>query len=61
MLTKARVAQPSTRIPDRYWERDQPRGHDEHWLPTAHGQGLAISDGRPSGLQGQARKLSKCT
>ena len=44
MLTKARVAQPSTRIPDRYWERDQPRGHDEHWLPTAHGQGLAISD-----------------
>ena len=44
MLTKARVAQPSTRIPDRYWERDQPRGHDDRWLPTAHGQGLAISD-----------------
>lgn len=44
MLTKIRAAQPRSRIPDRYWEDNPPVGPDEHWLPTADGQGLAISD-----------------
>ena len=43
MLTKSRVAQPPSRIPDRYWEGDEPDSPNRHWLPTDHGQGLGIS------------------
>lgn len=43
MLTKSRVAQPPSRIADGYWEGDEPDNPNRHWLPSAHGQGLAIS------------------